>query len=150
MFPAAPPLGGYYVEPYGLEGQVRVKRTVPNQRRKVSSRLISLPKCRLSPRCMAAQLGKPVIIQKDPSLLTQMGSMKRSQCALPQDMYGNAHTALLRIVSGFREGFAHTRSENSSDSSVDIRALAFQTDTEILHCQHEVLAGFESLEDAGG
>jgi len=99
---------------------------------------------------MAAQLGKPITIQEDPSLLSHMEFMKRSQCALPQDMYGNAYTALLRIVSGFREGFAHTRSENSSDSSVDIRALAFQTDTEILHCQHEVLAGFESLEDPGG
>jgi len=51
---------------------------------------------------MAAQLGKPVIIQEDPSLLTHMGSMKRSQCALPHNLYGNAYIALLQIVSGFR------------------------------------------------
>ena len=98
-------------------------------------------------RCMAAQLGKPITIQEDPSLLSHMEFLKRSQYALPHDAYGSPYTALLRIVSGFREVFAHTCPGNSSDSSIDIRALAFQTDIEILHCQHETL---ESLEYAGG
>jgi len=99
---------------------------------------------------MAAQLGKPITIREDPSLLSQMEFLKRSQYALPHDAYGSAYTALLRIVSGFREVFAHARSGNSSDSSNDIRALAFQTDTEILHCQHEAFIGLESLEYPGG
>lgn len=96
-------------------------------------------------RCTAAQLGKPITIHEEPSLLPHMEFLKRSKYALPYDIYGNAFTALLRIVSGFREVFAHTQSEDSLGSSVDIRALAFQTDTEILQCQHEALVGFKSF-----
>lgn len=99
---------------------------------------------------MAAQLGKPITIQEDPSLLSHMEFLKRSQYALPHDAYGSPYTTLLRIVSGFRGLFAQAGSGNSSDPSIDIRALAFQTDTEILHCQHEALVGFESLGYAGG
>lgn len=101
-------------------------------------------------RCMAAQLGKPITIQEDASLLSHMEFLKGSTYTLPYDMYGSAYTALLRVVSSFREVFAHTCSKASSDSSVDIRALAFQTDTEILQCQHEGLVGFESSGNTGG
>ena len=66
---------------------------------------------------------------------------------MPYDICGSAYTAVLRVVSGFREVWARTRSE---DSGVDIRTLAFQTDTEILHCQHEAVIGFELPGDAGG
>ena len=99
---------------------------------------------------MAAQLGKPITIQEDPSLLSNMEFLKRSQYALPHDAYGSAYTTLLRIVSGFRDVFAQACSRNSSDPGIDIRALAFQIDTEILHCQHEALVSFESLGYAGG
>jgi hypothetical protein len=101
---------------------------------------------------MAAQLGKPITIQEDPSLFLHAEFLKRSKYASPYDIYGNAYTALLRIVSGFRSVFAHTRSEDSLEhaSSVDIRVLALQTDAEILHCQHEALLSFESSENAGG
>lgn len=99
---------------------------------------------------MAAQLGKPITILEEPSLLSQMDFLKRSKYAMPYDIFGSTHTALLRVVSGFREVWAHTRSEDSSVSRVDIRALAFQTDTEILHCQNDAIAGFESSGNAGG
>jgi len=99
---------------------------------------------------MAAQLGKPITIQEDPSLLSHMDFLKLSRYALPYDIYGNAYTALLRVVSGFREVWAHTRSEDPSGASVDIGALALQTDTEILHGQRDALEGFDSSGDAGG
>ena len=101
-------------------------------------------------RCMAAQLGKPITIQEDPSLLSHMEFLKRSRCAMPCDTFGSTYTALLRVVSGFREVWAHALSEDSSVSRVDIRALAFQTDTEILHCQNDAVVGFESSGGAGG
>jgi hypothetical protein len=96
---------------------------------------------------MATQLGKPITIQEDPSLLSHMEFLKRSKYAMPYDIYGSAYTAVLRVVSSFREVWSRTRSD---DSSVDIRALAFQTDTEILHCQREAVVGFESPGDAKG
>ena len=99
---------------------------------------------------MAAQLGKPITIQEDPSLLSHLEFLKRSKYAMPYDIYGSAYTELLRVVSRFREVWAHTRSEDSSVSGVDIRALAFQTDTEILRCQREAVVGFELPGDAGG
>ena len=101
-------------------------------------------------RCMAAQLGKPITILEEPSLLSHMEFLKRSRYAMPYDMFGSTYTALLRVVSGFRQVWANTRSEDSSVSRVDIRALAFQTDTEILCCQNDAVAGFESSGNAGG
>ena len=99
---------------------------------------------------MAAQLGKPITIPEDPSLLAHMEFLKRSKYAMSYDIFGSNYTALLRVVSGFREVWARTLSEGSSVSRVDIRALAFQTDTEILHCQNDAVVGFESSGDAGG
>ena len=57
---------------------------------------------------MAAQLGKPITIQEVPSLLSHLEFLKRSK--YPYDTYGSAHTALLRVVSSFREVWAHTLS----------------------------------------
>jgi hypothetical protein len=136
-----PRTGGAQPHPYLGEGSL-VSRTTKADQPQIH--------CFNQDRCMAAQLGKPITIQEDPSLLSHMEFLKRSKYALPSDIYGNAHTALLRIVSGFREVWAHTHSEDSSVSSIDIRALAFQTDTEILHCQHDALVGFESSGYAGG
>jgi hypothetical protein len=79
-----------------------------------------------------------------------MEFLKRSKYALLDDIYGNVYTRLLRVISGFRSVFAHTTSEGSSNSTVDICAVAFQTDDEILHCQHEALVVFELSGNAGG
>lgn len=99
---------------------------------------------------MAAQLGKPITILEEPSLLSHMEFLKRSKYAMPYDTFGSTYTALLRVVSGFREVWAHARSEDFSVSGVDIRALAFQTDTEILHCQNGAVVGLGSSGGAGG